>query len=50
MFLRLHFERNVYNLVDEFDQSIVATEGSDRERIQEFLTVFLGSALKDNEY
>lgn len=36
MFLRLHFERNVYNLVDEFDQSIVATEGSDRERIQEF--------------
>eukprot|EP01040_Poterioochromonas_malhamensis_P018696 gene18696-21898_t len=29
---------------------MVATEGSDRERIKEFLTVFLGSALKDNEY
>ncbi len=50
MFLRLHFGRNVYIFVDKFDQAMAATEGNDREQIQEFLTVFLGCALKDNEY
>eukprot|EP01040_Poterioochromonas_malhamensis_P015111 gene15111-16857_t len=51
LYLRVHFDKNVYVFVDEYDQSMVETlDETAREWIKDFLAKFLGSAFKNNHY
>lgn len=51
LYLAVHFDKNVYVFVDEYDQSMVETlDETAREWIKDFLAKFLGSAFKNNQY